>query len=291
MITLASTGRVLEALRTSRDIACMAYALPSGPVLDGLESAARRGARVVVRLEGSPYDDAAGGLLRANAAAISALRSSGADARLVHQTGGSEPALHAKAIVAGGAIYLDDCNWLRGGGDTIVRDNRSSHIAMVRDAVNGTGDNASPAFALRKRDALRSEARVIDDATGARIDVESESVSNYNCVFHAIATQAKNGKNVRLLVSARDLRASAKERAALTELASDGVHVRSCPASEKFALDGPNAWVGSANASAAFDRPDQLDWGLKTRARDVAVHLRACFDQRWAAATPLGAVV
>ena len=282
MITLASSGRVLAALRTSREIACTAYVLRPGPVLDGLESAARRGAQVVVRLEGRPYNDAAGGLQRANAAAIRALQSAGADARLVDRMGGDGPALHAKAIVADGTAYLDDCNWLRGGGDTIVRDDASSDVAMVRDAVYGTGDAPSPVFALRKRDALIGEARVIDEVAGSRIDVASESIGNGNRVFQAIDARAKSGALVRLLVCARDLRAGARERAALATLARDGVQIRSSPASEKFALDGARAWVGSANASAAFACPDQLDWGLATRARDVIAHLRAHFDARWA---------
>ena len=269
MITLASTEAVLRALRRARDITCASYALPPGPVLDGLAAAARRGAHVVVRLEGTPYKDAAGGLQRANAAAVAALRSAGADARLLQQAPG-EAALHAKAIVADGALYLDDCNWPR-DGDTIVRDDAPSHARI----------------ATSKRAALASEARTIRAASRACVDIESESVSPYNCAFTAIDARAKRGERVRLLVSARDLRGNPKERAALSKLASDGVQVRSCPASEKFALAGARAWIGSANASAAFDKPDQIDWGLQTRAQDVVAHLRSHFEQRWIKATPL----
>lgn len=270
MTTLASTEGVLRALRSARDVTCVSYALPPGPVLDGLASAARRGARVVVRLEGTPYDDAAGGLQRANAAAVAALRSAGADARLLQRAPG-EASLHAKAIAADGALYLDDCNWPRGGCDTIVREDASSRARI----------------ATTKRAALASEARTIAAASRACVDIESESIGAYNSAFAAIDARAKRGGRVRLLVSARDLRGNAKERAALTKLANDGVQVRSCPASEKFALAGARAWLGSANATAAFTTPDQIDWGLQTRANQVIAHLRSHFDQRWIKATPL----
>jgi len=286
MITLASTEDVLRALRRAREVTCASYALPSGPVLDGLASAARRGAHVVVRLEGTPYKDAAGGLQRANAAAVAALRSAGADARLLHGAPG-EAALHAKAIVADDALYLDDCNWPHDGCDTIVRDDAPSHVRMVRDITLGQAVAASRGFATGKRAALASEARTIAAASRDCVDIESESVSAYNCAFTAIDARAERGERVRLLVSARDLRGNAKERAALSKLANDGVQVRTCPASEKFALAGARAWIGSANASAAFDKPDQTDWGLQTRAKQVIVHLRSHFDQRWIKATPL----
>jgi len=257
----------------ARNITCASYALPPGPVLDGLASAAQRGAHVVVRLEGTPYKGAAGGLQRANAAAVAALRSAGADARLLHGAPG-EPALHAKAIVADDVLYLDDCNWPHDGCDTIVREGAPSRARI----------------ATNKRAALASEARTIAGASRDCVDIESESVSAYNCAFAAIDARAERGERVRLLVSARDLRGNPKERAALSKLANDGVQVRTCLASEKFALAGARAWVGSANASAAFDKPDQIDWGLQTRAKDVVAHIRSHFEQRWIKATPLRTV-
>jgi hypothetical protein len=45
--------------------------------------------------------------------------------------------------------------------------------------------------------------------------------------------------------------------------------------------------IGSANATAAFDHPDQLDWGARTDALSILAHLRSTFDARWQSAATL----
>jgi phosphatidylserine/phosphatidylglycerophosphate/cardiolipin synthase-like enzyme len=88
------------------------------------------------------------------------------------------------------------------------------------------------------------------------------------------------------------MRGNANEQGALKKLAADGVGVRAVDADEKLAVvDGTRGWIGSANATVAFDHPDQLDWGARTDAPPILAHLRRTFDERWQRAKPLTAAL
>ncbi len=260
----------MAALEGSRDVSLVAYMLPKGQVLDALCRAAHAGAHVRVRLEGDIYKDD-GGVDAVNRAAVAALRAGGADASIVHPDDASKDAMvHAKAAVVDGALFLDDRNWPDDGEDTIVR------ADSVRDG----------SIAWTKRESLASEAKLLE--AGQRGDdamVESESFGASNRVFDTLDRLARDGAHVRLLVCARDLQENVRERKALEKLLADGVAVRTTRDAEKFAvLNGARAWIGSANATAAFAEPDQSDWGARTDAPDIVSHLRSAFDARWAAA-------
>ena len=283
MMTLSSTSDLLTALHGARDVALIAYTLPAGEVLDGLAAAAKAGAHVRIRLEGYIYKDD-GSVGGANAAAIAQLRAAGADAQLVHAGANARDAmLHCKAAVVDDTLFLDDRNWPDDGADTIVRDTFASDAQIVRDAVDGKEDPPTPFFSIAKRGSLASEARLLNSArAGGDVIVESESFGADNRVYKAIDTAARAGAHVRLLVSARDLQGNANEQGALKRLAADGVGVRVCDADEKFAvINGARGWLGSTNATVAFDHPDQLDWGARTDTPAIVAHLREVFDQRW----------
>ena len=283
MISLSSTAELVSALDHAHDVALTAYTLPSGSVLDALTGAARRGAHVQVRLEGYIYKDD-GSVVSANRDAISELQGAGADAALVHDTVDAPDAmLHLKGAVVDGELFLDDRNWPDDGADTIVRDSFPRDAAMVRDAANGTGDAANGFFSARKRDALASEARLLREArAGDEVIVESESFGGRNSAYSAIDDAAKRGAHVRLLVSSRDLQNNPNERAAIAHLQADGVAARACDGDEKFTVvAGERGWLGSSNASAAFNKPDQLDWGLRTDDAKILSHLKVVFDKRW----------
>ncbi len=293
MLTLSSTSDLLSSLAAAREIALTAYTLPAGRVLDGLAAAAQAGAHVRVRLEGYIYKDD-GSVTAANAAAIAKLRAAGADAQLVHPTQSAPDAmLHCKAALVDGTLFLDDRNWPDDGADTIVRDDFARDEQIVRDAVAGGEDTPTPFFAVAKREALASEARLLHEAhAGDDVIVESESFGANNRVYSAIDALGRQGAHVRLLVSARDMRGNANEQGALKKLARDGVGVRVVDADEKFAVvEGTRGWIGSANATVAFDHPDQLDWGARTDVPSILAHLRQRFDERWQSARPLTAAL
>ena len=84
----------------------------------------------------------------------------------------------------------------------------------------------------------------------------------------------------------REVASNARERKALERLAGDGVAVCLCRDSEKFALAGRRAWIGSANASPDFGTPDMLDWGVCTDDPTVVAAARAAVEARWNAAKP-----
>jgi hypothetical protein len=289
MVTLSSTGEVLAALQRARDVAITAYTLPPGRILDALAAAAGRGARVRVRLEGYIYKDD-GSLSEQNSAAVGRLRAAGADARLVHQgAADGEPMLHLKSAIVDGTAFLDDRNWPDDGGDTIVRDDAAPDVALLRDAVEGREDSGSRAFSVEKRRSLALEARLIDGAgAGDEIAVESESFGAGNAVYAALDRAAQREAHVRVLVSAREAGATADERTAIAALERHGVQVRACDGDEKFALvNGTRGWIGSSNATTAFEHPDQLDWGARSDDPALLRHLAGAFASRWSAAQPV----
>ncbi|MBV8148672.1 MAG: hypothetical protein JO092_06250 [Candidatus Eremiobacteraeota bacterium] len=256
MIQLSSTKDVVATLGRARTIDAQAYTL-HGDVLHGLEDAARRGAHVSVRLEGRPFKNPK--LAEENQRVVNALRAAGADAALGHP-------LHAKAIEADGALYLDDQNW--GRQDLVLRDDHPVDVVM------------------RKSEALAQEASLLLAGNGVGAIVETESFGRYNPVSAALEKLARAGSAPRLLVSERDLRGNVKERAALARLAGEGVAIRVCENSEKLALSGNRAWVGSANATVAFGESDMTDWGLRTDDATIVNAVRSRIEAQWNSAKP-----
>jgi hypothetical protein len=289
MVRLSSSAEVQSVLASAHAIGVFAYTLRRGPMLSGLEAAARRGAHVSVRLEGTPFGDPDGSFARANRRIADELAKCGVDARLAHA--GADAArqapLHAKAIVADGRLFLDDRNW--GRNDFVVCDGNRGDVRAVRDALEEDAPSVRrPAFAFAKRDALAGEAGLLRSAEhGDDVIVESESFGNDNPVYVALEALAKGGATPRLLVSSREAASNRKERNALERLSRDGVAVRLCSDSEKFALAGRRAWVGSANASPAFGHPDMIDWGLRTEDRGIVDAARDRVEARWRSARPL----
>jgi hypothetical protein len=262
VIELSSTSEALAALGRARRISIDAYTL-HGPVLRAAEQAARRGARVVVRLAGDPHDDARGRLARENARIAGELRAAGAEAAL-------EPSLHAKTIVADGALYLDGKNWH--AGDVVLRD----------------ADQADAAIAASKSAALSAEAELLNGArNGDGVVVESESFGCCNVVYGALQRLARSGASPRLLVSARDLRGNERERRALERLERGGVRVRVCYDSEKLAVCGDRAWIGSANATCAYGKFDMRDWGVAIADAAIATAVRTRLEAEWRGAREL----
>lgn len=287
MLSLSSLPRAAAAIERARSVTLVAYLLPRGAVVDALADAARRGARVTVRLEGKPYFDSSGGVARLNRAVVDELVRAGADARLVDEDG-TKPQLHAKAVLVDGTLYLDDVNFARKGEETIVRDERRADARALRDAVAERIDPPSRSFALRKVDALHLEAAALDAARRRdRIDVETESAGSGNVVYARLERLGREGLRPRLLVSREAL--TTKERSLLQRLESYGVRVRVCASNEKFAVAGRNAWLGSANATSPYPDTEQLDWGACTKSRSIASHLRARFEATWQTARELSA--
>jgi len=286
MIQLSSAGEAADAVTRAHDVSVLAYTLRRGPVVDALERAAAGGAHVRVRLEGEPFGDPNGALARHNREIAEDLRRSGVDTLLSRLSRGDAP-VHAKAIVADERLFLDDRNW--GASDFVIADDdaraaRYAAGAMVHDAAC---DGADAPIALHKRSALERESILLHGAKpGDDVIVESESFGYANPVCAALDTLAQNGVAVRLLVCTREAR-NDRESKALARLAHDGVSVRLTEATEKFAFTGTSAWIGSANASPDFGKPDMLDWGLITSDRAIVDAVRARVEARWAVAKRL----
>lgn len=260
MLQLSSTQQLLAALSHAREIDAEAYTL-HGPVLHALEGAARRGAHVVVRLEGHPYGDPNGSLARENGRLVAQLRGAGADAQLRHP-------LHAKAIAVDSLLYLDDRNW--SPRDLVLRDDDLADGASI------------PAI---KHEALAAEAELLRGARAADgIVVESESFGCCNAVYSALAELGRAGASPRLLICANELHNNGRERKTLDHLACDGVRIRICKDSDKLAVAGDRAWCGSANATVAFGESDMPDWGVCTREHAIVNAVRERIETQWAKA-------
>ena len=258
MLQLTSTGAVVDQIARARSIAAEAYTL-HGPVLSALEDAARRGACVRVLLEGRPFDDPKGRLAGENARLAGELQACGVEATLAHP-------LHAKALDLDGVLYLDEKNWQR--NDLVLRESDPAEVRAV---------------ATVKHEALAREAQLLTDSgRGDDVVVESESFGCCNAVYGALSKLARGGASPRLLVAQRELRGNKREAEVLAKLVSDGARVRVCKDSEKLAVAGGGAWLGSANATAAFGDSDMIDWGLCTRdpaiVSAVSTRLEAAWD-------------
>lgn len=281
MLALARASDVVAAIEHAKAIDFSAYVLRSGPVLDALESAARRGSKVSVRLEGRPYAGPAGSrqaqLAQVNARTALAIDAAGGKAALVDTPSRPAAPLHLKAAVCDGVAYLDERNWPAHGCDTILRDARAGDVDAIRAALNGGVAHPRPGFSTGKSGALAAEARLLRTAPRGRVEVESESFGR-NAAYGALKALAARGVHCRLLVCAADL--SARSTAAMTDLQKAGVSVRLSSCAEKMALvDGTRAWIGSANATYGY--ADQLDWGVSTRARNIVHPLQQRFERNW----------
>lgn len=263
MLSLSSTGEVISALARARAVAVDAYTL-HGPVLRAVEAAAQRGARVTVALDGAPHDDPQGRLAAENRRLASELRHAGAAVSL-------DQPVHAKAISAGGRLFLDEKNW--GTGDLVVRED---------DPVAA---NAIPAI---KHEALAQEGAMLDGSPpNAQTIVESESFGCCNRVYGSLAALGRAGAAPRLLVSARELRGNVRERDVLAGLVREGVTVRVCADSAKLAVSGDAAWLGSANATVAYGEADCIDWGVRTNDPTIVSAVRDRLEAQWRNAKPL----
>lgn len=275
---------MLAALGTARRIDFSAYVLWRGPVERALEGAAARGAEVHVRLEARLFHPSA--KMRAdNVYALRRLRALGADAKAVDRTDAAGPALHLKAAVCDGAAYLDDCNW--NAGDAVIRDADARDVAALRVAALHQPAVSLPGLALNKADALDQEARTLENTHAARVDVETEAI-NKGAVATALRDLAKRGVHCRLLLSSQCIE-DYHQTAALLQKA--GVEVRVVEKSEKFAVAGGSAWIGSADATSAYRDGDRIDWGISTRDSSVAGALQNRFTSNWRKGRPLSTPV
>lgn len=288
---LSSVTAFSAAVAAARSVDFRSYTLAEGCARDALASAARGGAQVRVRLEGSPLDAPAGGLRTANAAAVAALAAAGADAAL---TAPGEPRLHMKAALVDGVAWLDDRNWTGDGRDLVLRDDEPADVADVAGVFNGRPGPAG-VLATTKREALEQERALIETAGRAPLALETESFGN-GTIAGALAARARAGSPVRLLVSAREALAPGpagdSERRALDRLAALGVAVRTGAEAGKLAVTDGGGWTGSANATyAGGTAGDQTDWGrAMSEPGDIAA-LRGRFDADWAAARPWNGAV
>jgi hypothetical protein len=252
---LSSMGEVCRALSGARQIDLQAYTV-WGPALWAVKAAARRGAEVTVHLEGQPFHNPH--LAKENRNVAAQLRAAGAAVTLGHP-------LHAKALTVDGTLYLDEKNW------------------HPRDLVLRVDDPAEAAtIPMIKHAALAIEGQLVGSARSAdRVIVESESFGCFNKVYSELRQAALAGVAPRLLVSSRDLSGNVREREVIEALVRDGVTVRVCDDSEKLAVAGDSAWLGSANATIAAPGSDSTDWGLDTHDAQIVAAVRSRLETQW----------
>ncbi len=190
MLALGTSRTLLKALGAARTVWFGTSLLGTRPLVNALEAAAERGARVHVRLERRPYarDPAeAQAMAGENVATVRELRRHGVDARLSPLRG---PSQHAKLALVDGTAFFDDRNWpVR--GDTILVTNAPRDVARVRAVFAGRHDPGAGRLALRKDEALTLEASVARRAHGD-LCVETESVGRCG-VVDALLARARSG--------------------------------------------------------------------------------------------------
>lgn len=277
---------MLAALRTARNVTFAAYFLKRGAVAEGLKAAAQRGAHVEVRLDGTLYGGTARWTSESREVART-LRHAGADVRFVHRGKHDDPGLHIKAAVCDGSAFLDDCNWAQ-GGDTVVRDDTRSHVRAIRDAVLQGEGRGIGALALRKYGALAAESGTLESRSHARmVEIETEELGN-SAVSHALRDLLAHHVQCRVLVSEWAFENSNHHtRDAALSLEKAGADVRMVKASEKLAIAGTHAWIGSANATTPRLNGSDIDWSLATTDARVVGALKSHFNAHWRASNPI----
>jgi len=268
MLRLSSFSDAMAAVARGRDVAVRAYTLGDA-LLRAIESRAQSGAHVTVTLEADPSGSDSDGLCRRNADVTARLRSYGIDARL-------ERNVHTKTVTVDETVFFDGSNWRRG------------------DVVLSGSEGDAARVASLKSAALADEAAMLEDARCKRepgIVVETETFDRFNVVSKALREMAEQGLSPRLLVDERALRDSSREAASLEKVAAEGVDVRVCDDTEKFALAGSRAWLGSANASAVWRGHDMTDWGVVTEDPAIVGAVRDRVEERWAHARELRALL
>lgn len=274
---------MLQALKTAHDVTFSAYFLWGGRVKTALEDAAKRGAVVHVRLEG--FEGKQGALEIDNRNVVQELKTYRIDARLVHQTKASRPALHMKAAVCDGVAFLDDCNW-RTSDDTVIRDDSPVDVLAIKHAALHEPRERKATISLDKAGALSVERNLLGRAArGDRVDVETETISYHSDIYSSLKRLVTKGVHCRLLANYR--LSDEKERRALELLAAAGVRVRTTRFTEKLAVENAaKAWIGSANATSTHYNGDCIDWGLKTDDAQLVWTVQARFNAHWRLARP-----
>jgi hypothetical protein len=293
-IAFSSVSAFAAAVAEARTVDFSAYTLHAGAARDALVTAARSGARVRVRLERDPLDDAAGTLHAAARAAVGQLTAAGADAAV---SAPGEPVLHLKAAVVDGVAWLDDRNWAGGPHETVLRDTDAADVALIGAALHGTAE-ATLNLATTKGAALALEVKLVRAAGNAPLAIESESFGTGG-VYSALLARGRAALPTRLLVAGREAGEAGPggdgERRRLAKLESLGVQVRTGNAhgvdlDEKLAIAETAAWAGSANASYARGAAgEQRDWGMTLREPAFVDGLRAAFEANWRAGVPFHA--
>lgn len=256
MLQLSSLRDAVASVGHAKNISVAAYTL-HGPLLKALEEAARRGSHVAVELERQPYHGA-NGLARENERLAAELRAAGADASL-------SAGVHAKTMSVDGTLYLDEKNWH--SNDLILREADGAEAAAIP---------------MDKHDALALESAMLAHAKSSDGPiVETESCGVDNATYFALRALARGGSAPRLLVSKDDLRGNAREHNVLEHLASLGVRVRVCTDSEKLAVAGDRAWLGSANATYADGNFAMSDWGVCTGEPAIVEAVRTRLESQW----------
>jgi hypothetical protein len=259
MLRLSGFSETIAAVDHGRDITIKAYTL-SNRLISEIEARAADGAQVSVTMEAAPSGRHSGQIQRRNAHVAARLRSCGIEATL-------ERHVHSKTIAVDGTVFFDGANW------------RSRDVILRGDA----GDAAN--VASLKSAALKDEGAMLESARTARLPgaiVETETFDRFNVVSKALREMADQGLSPRLLVDARALKGDARESASLAKIVAEGVDVRVCSDTEKFALAGDSAWIGSANATSAFPGHDMTDWGVVTSDPQVVAAVRDRVETHWA---------
>lgn len=269
-LRLGATQSLIDALDEARSVQLDSYVLANPRLIDALERAAKRGAKVQVDMCGDPAGDKR--ISRENTKTIQELQKHGVDVRL--RLGEGPDSLHAKAALIDGHLFLDDRNWTESAWETVIRDDRPADVAAWRNSVSNSH------FAQRKQDALKLEHDLILHSAGKHLVISTESLGP-GPILDAVIARAEQGADVRLLFD--DKLHVRGDTDTLRRLREAGVHVRTTDAARKMACVGDAAWIGSANATRGGP---EWDWGMIVKG-ELAQRLDAVAERTWDAAHPL----
>jgi len=180
-------------------------------------------------------------------------------------------------VNAGGHVFLADRAW-SDENPLVIADDFSSDAPAIGNCLNGRAAS-NDHFWCRKDQAGLGEARMVVSRQGDTLLVSTPRISTGALAFGAILARARLGDHVKVLLDDRFYARRSAESGAIAQLREVGVAVRSSDHVPTLAVDGTNAWVGSA--SMTTDEPFSIEWGFATSDGAFAGSLRNRFQAAW----------
>ena len=266
----------------------------SGPIIDALNAAARRGINVTVHVEADRCRYDHHGVHEPDNKHVRRTYAGyerGFDDR-IHVIADADPQIleHAKAaVVDGSRAFVATANPNRSGyeepGAIVVEDDEPSDVSAIGSSIDGTPSQTTRVVSGPTQSARDRIAGLLSERHDERIAIEDLSDST---IVQILIARSRDGFHDEVIVKSEPGLTLSASR----QLIDAGIAVRALPGSylhDKYIDAGDRIYIGSANLTRnGLDEAREI--GVIAKASDFddgAASLRADFDAMWHRATAL----